>query len=51
MSYWRTVGEVGTAAWEAVASFAGSVGVGGIDGNRVPWPREEGLTRGRDEEL
>ena len=51
VSYLRTVGEVGAVAWEAAAGSAGSVGVDGTDGNRVPWPWEEGLSRGRDEEL
>ena len=45
MSYLHTVGEAGA------AGSAGLAGVGGIDGNRVPWPGEEGLTRGQDKEL
>ena len=51
MSYFHTVGEVGAAAWEITASSTGSAGAGGIDGNRVPWLREEGLAQARDEEL
>ena len=51
MSYMRTVGEARAAALEAAASSARSVGAGGTDDNRVPWQGDEGLARGRDEEL
>ena len=51
VSYLRTVGEAGAAAWEAVVGSVGSVGPGGTDDNCVPWPGEEGLARGQDKEL
>ena len=46
VSYLRTVGEVGAAAWEAVAGSVGLAGADDTDGIRVPWPGEEGLARG-----
>ena len=46
VSYLRTVGEAG-----AAAGSAGSIGADDIEDNHVPWLREEGLARGRDEEL
>ena len=50
MSYMHTVGEARAAALEVAASSARSAGAGGTDDNRVP-PGDEGLVRGRDEEL
>ena len=51
MSYLCTVREAGAAAWEAAEGSARSAGADGTDDNRVPWPGEVGIARGRDKEL
>ena len=51
VSYLRTVGETGVAAWEISVGSAGSVEVGGTSGSLVPWPREGGLARCQEDDL
>ena len=48
ISYLHIVGKVGAVGWEATAGSTGSVVAGG---SHVPWPREEGLARCREDEL
>ena len=48
VSYMRTLGEAGVAAWEMLIGSTGLVEAGG---SRVPWSRDGGLARCREDEL